>query len=72
MDRGLAYRKKGDLDKALTDFDSALRLNPDEVGAYLLRAFTYKKKGDTKKAEADLKKAKSSAPRMSRSRRRRW
>jgi tetratricopeptide (TPR) repeat protein len=31
IDRGMAYREKGEKDKALADFQSALRIAPDNA-----------------------------------------
>ena len=35
--RGIAYGKAGDYDRAIADFDAALRINPNHVRAYLNR-----------------------------------
>ena len=37
LDRGIQFAMQGDYAKAITDFTEALRLNPDLVGAYILR-----------------------------------
>ena len=50
--RGLAYGKKGDYDKAIADYTEAIRLNPN-AEAYSNRGLAYRKKGDYDKAIAD-------------------
>src|SRR6476469_2483202 len=35
--RGIAYGKAGDYDRAIADFDMALRINPNHVRAYVNR-----------------------------------
>jgi tetratricopeptide (TPR) repeat protein len=44
--RGLAYFRKGDYDRAIEDFDQALRLKPKYGGAFLARANAYVEKKD--------------------------
>ncbi len=48
--RGVAYRKKGEYDRAILDFDKAIELNPDGVLAYFNKACALAMKG--KKEEA--------------------
>lgn len=52
--RGDAYRKKGDLDKALRDFDQAAVLDPMQFQAYLYRALIYGQTKEFAKARSDL------------------
>ena len=35
--RGIAYGKAGDYDRAMADFDAALRINPNHIRAYVNR-----------------------------------
>ncbi len=51
VSRGNHYGDKGMLDKALEDFEEALKLQPDHLSAHVSRAMVYAKKGDKKKAE---------------------
>lgn len=60
--RGLAFMGKGDVDKAIADYDQAIRLNPDYAKAYYGRSITYEDKGDLDKASADRKRAKGLDP----------
>jgi tetratricopeptide (TPR) repeat protein len=55
--RGNAYGKKGDLDRAIADYDKAIELDPKYVMAYNNRGIAYGKKGDFDSAIADLNKA---------------
>src|SRR5471032_1503416 len=50
--RGLAYKHKGQLDRALEDYDEAIRLNPNYSTAYSNRGIAYKKKGMLDQAKA--------------------
>src|SRR5262249_13726904 len=51
--RGLAYRAKGDLDRAIADLTEAVRLDPKYAEAYYVRGVSYGKKGDVERAIAD-------------------
>src|SRR6516165_12165496 len=48
--RGLAYQRKGDLDRAIADYDEAIRLDPKHAEAYYGRVLTYRNKGDLERA----------------------
>ena len=54
--RGLAYKDKKDFDKAIADFNEALRLKPDWF-PYFNRGIAYYEKGDSNHAIADANKA---------------
>jgi lipoprotein NlpI len=54
---GLAAKAKGDLDRAITDFNEAIRLNPQNISAYLNRGNTYEAKDDLDHAIADYSEA---------------
>ncbi|HEU4379965.1 MAG TPA: tetratricopeptide repeat protein [Hyphomicrobiaceae bacterium] len=62
--RGSAYQTKGDVDKAITDFDAAIGLKPDYAAAYENRARAHVAKGDYTRAVADVTKAGELAPKV--------
>ena len=51
--RGDAYEAKEDYDRAIQDYDQALRLNPTSAAAFLGRATAYDRKGDPDRAIQD-------------------
>jgi tetratricopeptide (TPR) repeat protein len=53
MNRGNAYKAKGDLDKALEDYNQAIASNPNNAGAYVDRALVLARKGDVEEAMKD-------------------
>ena len=55
--RGIAFLKKGDHDKALADFNKAIELDPNNALAYSNRGKALSKKGNDDKALADYNKA---------------
>jgi Zn-dependent membrane protease YugP/Flp pilus assembly protein TadD len=64
--RGLAWLKLGDMEKALGDTDEALRLAPNDSVAYNNRGVIYRERGDIEQAEADLRQAIAIDPQFSR------
>ena len=52
--RALVYLKLGDLDKALADYEAALKLNPKPAGSLYGRGVVKQKKGDATGADADM------------------
>src|SRR5215467_13387117 len=55
--RGFAYQMKGEHDRAITDFNEAIRLNPQNARAYNNRGSSFFAKGDRDQAVADFSKA---------------
>ena len=50
MNRGFAYAKKGNYDRAIRDYDRALEVNPGQVLAHFNKALAYEKVGRTEEA----------------------
>jgi tetratricopeptide (TPR) repeat protein len=57
VSRGLAWRMKGDLQRAVADIGDAIRLNPNDALAYNNRAFIWRELGEVDNAIADLTEA---------------
>ncbi len=55
--RGDAWKQKGDLDRAISDFDQAIAINQNHAEAYCDRAITYSLKKDYERGITDLNKA---------------
>jgi lipoprotein NlpI len=55
--RGFAYRSKGDYDRAIHDFDQAIRLKPDFANAFNNRGIAYDYKGNYDRAIQDFDQA---------------
>lgn len=55
--KGSAWYNKGELDKALGDYNEAIRLNPKYTVAYYNRGVTWDNKGEYEKAIADYNEA---------------
>ena len=56
-DRGNAYKAKGEIDRAIQDYDEAIRLKPDDAKAFLNRGTAYKAKGEIDRAIQDYDEA---------------
>ena len=56
FERGIAYFKKDELEKAVRDFTEVINLDPKSFGAYQNRGAVYLKQGKKDLAEADFKK----------------
>ena len=56
-DRGVAYARKGKYDRAIQDFDQALRLDQNQALVYYNRGLAYRRKGEYKRARSDFSKA---------------
>ena len=57
--RGVAYARKGQLDKAISDYTRAMEINPKCALAYYNRGTAYYFKGEHDKAWKDVNMAKS-------------
>src|SRR5262245_56387247 len=55
--RASGHREKNDNDKALIDYDTAIRLNPKNHNALVQRGTIYRIKGDHERALADYDQA---------------
>src|SRR5215471_3757640 len=55
--RGNAYQRKGDNDRAIADYDQAIRLDPKNAASYANRGGAYLGKGDNDRAMADYDQA---------------
>ena len=55
--RGVAYREKGEYDRAIKDYDKAIEHKPDYAAAYCNRGVTYRKKREYDRAIKDYDKA---------------
>ena len=57
LSRGYAYDGRGDYDRAIADYNEAIRLDPKEAVPYRARAMAFKGKGDLDHAIADYSEA---------------
>lgn len=55
--RGMVYRGKGDNDRALADYNEAIKLDPNNAKAYNNRGNLYDDRGDRDRAIADFNQA---------------
>jgi tetratricopeptide (TPR) repeat protein len=62
--RGLVYLRLGKLDKAIADYDAALRLNPNRPWSLYGRGVAKSRKGLTTEGESDIAAATSIAPHL--------
>src|SRR5262245_10178815 len=62
--RGDAYGRKGDIDRAIPDYSKAIELNPNYAPAYNGRGRAYARKGDYIRAVADVTKAGELTPNL--------
>jgi tetratricopeptide (TPR) repeat protein len=58
--RGVAYRRKGEYDRALQDYEQAIQLNPSN--ALYARGLTLLRKGDTEAGKDDISATKAINP----------
>ena len=57
VNRGIAYRRLGDFDRAIKDYDEAIRLNPRAADAYNNRGNAYRALDDLDRARRDYDEA---------------
>lgn len=57
VNRGIAYRRIGDLERALKDYDQAIRLNPSAADAFNNRGNAYRELSEFDKAVKDYDEA---------------
>jgi tetratricopeptide (TPR) repeat protein len=55
---GRAYADKGENDRAIQDYDQAIKLDPESANALFLRGVVRRMKGDGRGGDADIAKAK--------------
>jgi tetratricopeptide (TPR) repeat protein len=60
--RGRAYGAKGLHDRAIQDFDQAIKLDPSDADNFYERSLAKAKKGDKQGADADLAAARRIDP----------
>ncbi len=56
-ERGIISYRNGDLDRALADFNTAIRLDPKSAGAYIDRSMVLYRKAEFQRAFADMAQA---------------
>ena len=62
--RGNGYLDKSQYDRAIQDYDQAIRLNPNFALAFYWRGISKQKKGDKAGGDADIAKAKQLDPKV--------
>jgi protein O-mannosyl-transferase len=55
--RGVIYKQEGDIQKALSDYNQAIKINPDYAEPLNNRGVIYKQEGDIQKALSDYNQA---------------
>lgn len=62
LNRGIAYFRMGQVDKAMSDYAQAIKLDPNNYMAYIERSSAYNRLGDAQNALRDLNRAVEVAP----------
>ena len=60
--RGLVYLKLGDYDRAIADYDGALKIDPNYANSLYGRGIAKLKKGDNSGGNSDIESAKAIQP----------
>ena len=55
--RGVIYSEKGEIERAIEDYDQTIRLNPESAAAYNNRGYAYRQKGEVETAIEDYDRA---------------
>ena len=55
--RGVVYNKQGKFTKAISDFDKAIEINPNDSTVYIERGMAYDKQGNHVQAGSDYNQA---------------
>jgi tetratricopeptide (TPR) repeat protein len=63
--RAVVWSSKGEFERAMADYDHALKVDPQNASVYFARAGTWLAKKDLLRAKSDLNKAMSIDPRNS-------
>ncbi len=62
--RGLIYVRRSQLDRALTDYEEALNLEPRKASALYMRGLIRRRLGDAAQGDADIARAQALAPQL--------
>jgi tetratricopeptide (TPR) repeat protein len=54
--RGIAYYRQGQIEKAISDYNKAIKINPEFAAAYPNRGYVYHSERKYKKAHSDYEK----------------
>ncbi|MCK5486751.1 MAG: tetratricopeptide repeat protein, partial [Desulfobacterales bacterium] len=57
LNQGIALLEEGQYDKAISDYNKAIEINPKDAEAYYNRGYAYGEKGEYDKAISDYTKA---------------
>lgn len=57
LNRGAAYATTGDPNSAITEYNAAIRVDPNYAGVFVHRGITYRAKGELERAVADFDQA---------------
>jgi tetratricopeptide (TPR) repeat protein len=66
IQRGDIYRERNELDRAMAEYDTSIRMNPEYILAYYNRGLVKRAKGDSSGADADIAVARKVNPNIGR------